>query len=441
MHNWKLEYSRLRARSQILLLSALWIWIIGACATSPEPTAARTMTASPGMASSRSETPTRTSTPTSTPATTPMSTISPSPTPTPLGGGSGRLMFFRDYSLWSLDANDESVVVLSHQQLVEAMGLESAFGVDGYLSPDGTKLLISACGDERCTPLRMLVALATSDLSTIRVLEFENSLRKVEWSRDSEELLVQVLPGGAVTEGFHTYIIGTTNIGSATKTSLGMAFSAFLSPDGQQVYISTRDGYTGVGSDGLAKGALKCDACSRYISYWGAVAPNGLRLVVVSPTNVLNIEVPNPSGGTGIATVSVNDIVIADREFSNSQVLVSGIFGEPLMQWSPDSRRLLVVSSTRDPASGKEVEELKVVEIDSGKITNLVLPEGTLAAYPCNWSPDSRLATYVARLEVSGERHSLLFVQNVEEDRPVRLTAFETGFERCPIWLSSSGGS
>ena len=429
-----------------VLALLLCLSLISACGPSPEAMAAQTATAATAIAASWTKTPT----PTITPTSTPTATFTPSPTPTPFGGGSGRLLFFRDSALSSFDIVNQNVeVILSKQSLMEVLELENVFhyGISGYISPDGKKALIHACGDESCTDSKFKIALVTTTLSLVKSFNL-GSISAVQWSPDSQKFLIQLYPGGAVSDGFITHIIDSNEANFGERIRLERAFHAFFSSDGRQVYYSTLGGYKVVNSNGSDKRALNCEVCKDSFSYAGAVSPDGLKVVVplISETETIQIVYPD---------VTVTDskfkysIVIANGDFSASQVVASDIvslssISTPIL-WSADSERILFNVAEYDSDSqtikSEEVREvIKVVEIDSGKISTLTLPEEAQHVFLCGWSPDNRLISYIAVFFPSGRFQRANFLQDLEGGEPARLTSFESGVESCPFWLSAEQG-
>jgi hypothetical protein len=418
----------------------LCLSFISTCGPSAGAIATQTATAATAVAASWTRTPTPTFTPTST------LTATFTPSPTPLGSG-GRLLFFRNSSLYSFDiTNQQEEIVLSQEQLIGALELEGIFsgGVSGYTSPDGKKALIQACGDENCTESNFKSALVTTNLSLTKRFElgFGYHTSAVQWSPDSQKVLIQFFRGNIITDGFITHIIDGSDANFGERIRLELAFYAFFSPDGSQVYYSTLGGYKVINSDGSNKQALNCEVCENPVSNAGAVSPDSLKVVVPLNSGGKTIQILYPDGNTGFNTTSEYSIVIADRDFSASQVVASGINSLSTMNsilWSADSEMILFSVTEYNPDSPiikqeEASEVIKAVEINSGKISTLIVPEEASSVFLCGWSPDHRLISYITH---GFDFYGRIIVQDVEGGKPTLLTPLESGIGSCPVWLSS----
>ena len=198
-----------------ILALLLCLSFISGCGPSPEAMATQTATAATAI------------------------TITPSPIPTPLGGGNGRLMFFRDSTLYSFNiTNQNAEVLLSQQQLMDALNIKTVFwiGIFGNISPDGKKGVIFACGDKPFNPGNCTMALIKTDLSLVKKFNFGTYPQTVQWSPDSQKLLIQTSPGGAIITGYVTHVIdsGDANFGKLTRLVSGAKLIEIVEQPGFQ---------------------------------------------------------------------------------------------------------------------------------------------------------------------------------------------------------------
>ena len=422
----------------------LCLFLFSACGLSPEAIAKQTATAATAIAASQ----TKTATPTATPTGTPTATFTPSPIPTLLGGGSGRLLFFRDSNLYSFDITHETgEIVLTQQQLMEAMEIEKLFVksvirnvITGFVSPDGKKILIWACGDENCTYAKTKFALATTDLSYIKIL---SRFQDFQWSTDSQKLLFQPQSN----EDMSTYyIIDLTdgNFGRETKLDKAYIRSATISPDSKQVYYTSKEGYNVINTDGSNKQTLTCDVCkSSTRSVLIAISPDGQKVAIA-----VNYEFDNlPDTMGGMISTSQYHIVITNRDFSSPKVLPPSIirFGrEAEILWLPDNENIIFLNSEYDlakqPIDLKESKDvIQIVNVVNGETRDVTSSPQPSADYDlCGSSPDGNLITKIVS-SYSVETETLqffIYIQDLETNNAYRLTSFDVGTERrCPTWL------
>jgi len=437
---------------QSLILSIIFLTIASACGPTKEHTGTQTARASTNIILDWTRTPTITSTttpqPTQTPTPTATQTLTPTSTPTPasIGGGSGKLLFFHDHAIFAYDFTSHDLeTVVSRETMSDALGLEEVYLSYGSISPDGQYFYLWICEVEGCPSARSHHFLASMDLSKLVKLDFKDSPKSIEWSSNGKRLLARILPGGPTSDGYRINLITTGEDDFGSVTELPMAFMALLSPDGEQVYFSDHTGFNEIDLNSFEELPLTCEACqldSRMV-YEGAISPGGEKVAIVIPTDFIMYEYQDETGNTFGYQDTINDIVVANRDFSSSQVLISDVFGNPQIKWSSDGKYILVNTEKRDQntdvADHTYIPDFNVIDVDSGESLLFRLSEEATYTIPCGWSLDNQLFAFLAWLPISNGIFTRMFIQDINGDDPIAVTTFEIGRDWCPVWLPAEG--
>lgn len=379
----------------------------------PTHTSTSSVTPTPSPTSTNTPTPTPTSTSTLKKTSTPTNTSTPTLTPTPYGGGNGEVILYDKFSVYRLELNDSTRdMLLSAQDLIDTLSLDSSSGDFlnlGFISPDGNKILIQICKDLaacRGVPSTFLVDTNLTNLLSISIPRLMR-MEQVQWHPDSKEILAPVRPAGGTVgrRGYPTYIIdtGDDNFGKVVK--FGDASSVFWSSDNHDVfYFLYPDVFQ---SDNRNISKFACDSC----------IPKG-PMVYAGGSSI---------GGKLIAFGNTyGDLFLMNEDFSKP-ITFKLLEDIKDLEWSPDGRKILFLGflfREDENSITNYGRQIAIFDIDSQNRLDIRADE---AFFLCNWSPDSRLVSF---LTFSVERKTMLHIFNIETQESQTIHS-----SSCPVWL------
>lgn len=126
--------------------------------------------------------------------------------------------------------------------------------------------------------------------------------------------------------------------------------------------------------------------------------------------------------------------IFAMRADGTGEVQLTRTGSNRCARWSPDGRRIAVVSvrETLSPSAPAEfTSELYVMNADGSDERRITTGAN---AVPCaNWSPDGRRIVYSARYQAAGNRPNLYIVE-ADGSKLTRLTTSAEWFDMLPAW-------